>query len=647
MSLKGHTPTQVRDFLRRTRDLDLSALSQVDQDFITTELLLSQIDFRYWLERYCVILAADKTYQPLEKLWNSQERLLSVLAREEEAQIARSGKAKIRAVILKARQLGLTALAQALLAHMTLLQHRTQAISASDDPENTRNNLYTPFLRIYDNLPLWMRPARDAKVKATNLHFPALDSDIMYGAGNQKTTLGQGMTVDCIHLSEVSTWLPECTDGVDSDLTPAFNSSRKHHSLWLIESTGSGAAGNWYHDQWKASNSKDSLFRPVFLAWFMRPDWAEDATGVVFEDTTLAMAARVQREAETELTREQLAWWQITRNDFKSKDKLDVFEQEFPSSAEEAFHSGFRSIFNIELRTRLRNEVRKPKMVWEWDPQAEVFLKENVHDWLLRDEESKYNQRLIIWEAKAPRATYVLGVDASHGIDGGDSSAIEVLRVGDRQRPDEQVAEWCGNISPVSVAPVAWKIGHWFNTDGFPAMMAVEVNPGSPGQVTQEELIRRRYPNFFRWMKPGRGDRKAGWVYGWHTTPGTRNYLTEGGVEALKKQWLLVNSIPFIKEMATYVNTGDLQRGMRKLEHAPGYHDDRIMALFIAYQAAHRDQLTTVAEQRRQADELKKQKVGDKGPELRDVRDFRDLTMTYEQAMDDFEDWISRNAFSG
>ena len=88
---------------------------------------------------------------------------------------------------------------------------------------------------------------------------------------------------------------------------------------------------------------------------------------------------------------------------------------------------------------------------------------------------------------------------------------------------------------------------------------------------------------------------------GWWTTPGTRPLLTERGTEALIKDTIWINSTQFVSELDTYVNTGlDRERGVNRkfLEAAPGYHDDRIMALFIALEVAHADDLVSMVDER-------------------------------------------------
>jgi hypothetical protein len=614
--LRDYTETEVDDYAFRLKDVDwspgteqvLQNLPPDAQAYIINEAYLCKIDFRYWASRYCYLLGDDKRLIKFSKFWPGQEKLLKAIGDEEERQWEKGYPPKIRMCLLKSRQVGGTAISEALAAHMTFLQPHTQSVVGSDHPDNTLK-LWQTILRMYDNMPGWQRPKSDARPKATNLHFPDLDSDIVYGSGNQKTTLGQGMTIDFAHLTEVSTW--EYPQYLDEDLFPAFDSSRKHHTMCILESTGQGARGNWFHDQFMAAWQGKSLFRSLFVAWYLRPSWRTDPDGVTLDKETLGLARRVQEEQGVVLDKGQLAWWQLRRLDYTAKNKLEVFYQEIPSVVEEAFQTGYRSVFSIELRSRLSREVKKPVDVYEFVVETKKLRKIDLDQFWQSEDPTKWDNKLVVWERKKPGYVYVVAVDASHGIDGGDNAAIEVLRVGNRVRPDEQVAEYCGAINPVDLAEVAWVTGHVFCEagTGYPAKVAVEVNPGSPGIVTQNELLRRNYPHFFRWRRPLRTDGKVSMEVGWWTTPATRPLLTERGVNAIKKDQIWLNSPELIREMGNFVNTGlapngeasreIMKRGRRVLEAAPGEHDDRIMALFIAIEVAHADDMVNIAEERR------------------------------------------------
>jgi hypothetical protein len=637
-SLQEHSLNDVEDFRYRMRDIDWTedgtpsrALTPEEQSFVLNELYMSRISFNYWIRRYCLILTAEKRLEPLNP-WPSQKMLFDILAEEEEAGWQEESYKKIRGILLKSRQVGGTAASEALVAHMTFLNPNTQGIIASDHPDNSLK-LWQTFMRMYDNLPGWMKPHREAKVKAQNLYLDRLASDVIVGSGNQKTTLGQGMTVDVAHLTEVSTWDAENWVRIDEDLLPAFDSSRKHHSLIILESTGAGAKGNWFYEQFEAGRRGDSKFKPIFIAWYLRPDWKERSDGVTFSESTKLMAQRVLQETGTELSREQLAWYQWKRRELESKDMLELFYQEFPSTIEEAFQTGLRSVFSLELRAKIRDSVKPPIAVYDVRADAPRPLKAaDVREFLLDTSAGKADNRLVVWELAKPGYTYVVGVDVSYGHDGGDSSAIEVIRIGNKWSKDEQVAEYRGTISPLDLAKVVDMVGKIYTDkyEALPAKVAVECNPGSPGIVTQNELQRRGYTHFYIWKRPLKMD--GGWTneYGWWTTNFTRPIMTETGVDYIKKGWLVINSPFTVEEMTSFVNTG-ADKGKRHYGHAPGYHDDRIIALFIAVTVAHENDSRNIAEDRRRHYEMLMAPA-------EKVTEFQSTGESWEQSVQKWED---------
>ena len=120
----------------------------------------------------------------------------------------------------------------------------------------------------------------------------------------------------------------------------------------------------------------------------------------------------------------------------------------------------------------------------------------------------------------------------------------------------------------------------------------------------------------------------GGWTrdIGWHTTEATRAPLLETGVDAVNRGLLRVNSPFFVSEMGTFV-VKMTPTGRRKLEHADGYHDDRIFALFIAYYVAHEGDVSSLAEERARYWQQKQD------PTPRQVRQFQQVIGTQEDLM--------------
>ena len=600
------TYQQVRDFSIRLKGKfdsegnQLLGLAPEEEHFITSSRLLAKIDFRFFLTRFCLILTDEKKLEPVVP-WPSQEKVLKIM-QEEELRQEEFGSSKILLALLKSRQVGGTVLGEALVAHMVFLNANTQGLIASDHPD-TSLNLYHVLTRIYDNMPPWFRPPIKGRVKGTHLHFPDLDSDVLVGAGNQRTTMGQGMNIDVCHLTELSTW--EFPSYIDEDLMPAFNSSRKHHSIILLESTGAGAKGNWFYEHFMAAWGKKTSFKAIFAAWYLRPNNRVRSEGFTFLPHTLDMAKRVLQESGEKLDREQLAFYQYARRDFEEKGELEKFYQEYPSTVEEAFQTGVKSAFPLELRSRLRDRVKKPIFVGEVNLSTGKLKKLDIEEFQASEDPLKWKGRLRIWELPKKGKFYVVSVDASHGLDA-DNAAIEVIRVGDRKDLDEQVAEWAGDLPPGDLAVVAGVIGRIYRDKDadLDALMAVECNPGSPGTTTQLVLQQLNYNNFYMWRRPHAATGGEATVYGWWTTPATRPLLINVLLEYLGKEDVLVNSPELIAEMGSFVKTR-LPSGRIHWEAFSGYHDDRLIALGIALYISHDQDVVNLADERRKAEDTR------------------------------------------
>jgi len=205
-----YTRGEVDEWSWRLRDAfdrdgnTLRPLSDEEAAFITNEISLCKVDFVRWAKLYCKFNDEAGRISTLE-MWPSQQRVLDALAVQEEKDMASVGRLKGRLIILKPRQIGITTFCQALIAHLVFLNPLYRSVVASDHSDNSLK-VFESLDRIYSYLPNWMKPHRAGRVKGTHMLFDESESSILVGAGNQETSLGQGMTIDALHLTEVSTW---------------------------------------------------------------------------------------------------------------------------------------------------------------------------------------------------------------------------------------------------------------------------------------------------------------------------------------------------------------------------------------------------------------------------------------------------------
>lgn len=578
--------------------------------YVFHEMVRCSADMLYWANRYAYVWT-DKGKVQRVTVWDSQKMLLQKIAEKEEE----NPWGHVLIAALKGRQEGITTISQMIQGHRLFMHEGTRALAASNVEQKTFD-LYLFMDRMYNRLPEWMQPGIADRVKSQHMIWPKLHTKVNYAWSNQADPIGQGQTLDIVHLTEVSTW--QSPGYISGDILPAFMSSGTYLPIFIAESTGNGAKGNYFADMYMGAKRGGDVI-PLFISIFDLPSkYFRNAEGVEFSLSTLGVAARWTRETGKSLSREQLAWYQLTRERYESTGELETFFQEYPTTEEEAFQTGMKSVFSLETRSKLRDGVKTPEIVYDVNHETGKLRP-------AKDPEGDHFNKLVMWEYPKRGDIYVVGVDGSWGLGGdADASAIEVLRVGTKERPDEQVAEYFGEANPSELANIAYTIGNIFSdgVENFPAMMSCEANHGSPSAITQEALIKKGYPHFYTWKKdarrPGEGNTQ---ILGWYTNASSRPGLTQTGVEALKGMDLLINSRQVLKEMGTYVAHSKRfgLTNVKYLAHADNEHDDCLMALFIAYYTAHERDLSIVADERRKYLKISEEERGPLDPMLYDV----------------------------
>jgi hypothetical protein len=248
-----------------------------------------------------------------------------------------------------------------------------------------------------------------------------------------------------------------------------------------------------------------------------------------------------------------------------------------------------------------------------------------------------WNGRLLIYEEPNPEDTYCVGVDPSGG-KGADRSVIQVVRVGDKFRPDEQVAEFASDFhGPHDLAPVAAMVGRLYGDGaGGEAMLSVECNGEYGDSCLFDIRSRLQYGNLFVWKIYDKTTNLQTTRLGWWTTPSTRPKLIARGHHALVNGDLLINSEFLLDELEDF--QGDLF--MAKAQAISGRHDDRVMAMLIAYWAAHDNEWMAgfdTAEDRRRLKAAGKLEQATEEKATRKTT-WQNTAISYKDMMDQWED---------
>lgn len=250
-----------------------------------------------------------------------------------EEQKARTG--KVRAMVLKGRQTGLSTLIQGRYFHKVITRRGTKAFILTHEAEATKN-LFEMTMRFYNNLPSGLACEAD-RSSAKELAFKKYDSSYSVGTAGNKGA-GRSQTIQLFHGSEVAFW-PHA-DEHDKGVLNAV--SDMPGTEIILESTANGI-GNYFFNMWKAAESGQSEYIPIFVPWFWMPEYTAATVGLTLTEEEEFLLSIYAKQG---MTIEHLAWRRLRLE--KSNDidtAIESFKQEYPCSATEAFLNPIANVF--------------------------------------------------------------------------------------------------------------------------------------------------------------------------------------------------------------------------------------------------------------------------------------------------------------
>jgi hypothetical protein len=281
------------------------------------ELLARLRSWKSSLPEYCrqVLKIRDKAGTTVPLLLNrSQLHLHQVL----EAQRQETG--KVRALVLKGRQQGVSTYLQARFFWWTSLNLGRRALILTHR-QDASDHLFGMAERFYQHSPL---PPRLGASNAKELVFHELESGYQVATAGAKA-VGRSMTCQLFHGSEVAFWesAEDHMAGIGQIVPDAPGTEI------ILESTANGV-GNLFHRMWQAAAAGQSDYRTVFIPWFWQPEYRRVVSTLDLDDQEDAYRAAYGLDLE------QMAWRHAKiATDFAGD--AHRFEQEYPASADLAF----------------------------------------------------------------------------------------------------------------------------------------------------------------------------------------------------------------------------------------------------------------------------------------------------------------------
>lgn len=605
----------------------LRPLRPEEESFIASERLICMCDFHYWVERYHYIVHWEEN-KFVRMVPNIAQRIvLSIIAGEE-----LKGHA-IKLQILKARQLGITTLMEAIAEHRTMFWPNTRAIVGSATPEKS-TKMVTMVENSWNLMPWWLMPQMTVRKAGEMIEFGSLGSNLSIRHGAQKgTDVGRGETPTLAHLSEIAEWAhPE--EDIDAGLMYAMHPSP---TMFLALESSAGYIGDWWHMQWKENKANwgtetPARLIPIFLPWFIGKDIYPTATDVIqhprpktwlpaeltrqharraSEYVRNTKVLRDQLGEDWEMSLEQQWYWEYRRAHYKATKELNIFLREMPANDIEAFNSKFSSVFDAEVIEHYGVAAKDPIRIYALDGPADEIRPELKPDYRQKDPNIKpitidkkwtlvplkkegypnaYNPegKIFIWELPESDCTYGLGVDTSKGI-GQDRSVAEVLRKATVDKVPRQVAEFAHSyISANDLPPWIHCLARLYSVkhSGEIAQpkLAIETNNG--GDAAQLAMRKLGWYNFHNWVRLDKkiiNEGKANFI-GFVMVEWARDLVVGGMLKALKDFMIDIDSPWLIEEMAS------LEKNEEKARIEAGgreAHDDRFMAMGMILASMH------------------------------------------------------------
>jgi hypothetical protein len=250
----------------------------------------------------------------------------------------------VRAIILKARQLGLSTYVAARYYQRTAMIAGTSTFILSHQAKTT-GPLFDMVKRFNDRMPPGLVPLLDTANK-NQLRFAGTSSEYTVGtAGNED--VGRGLTITNLHCSEAAFY--ERTDELETGLFQAV--ADLPGTEIILESTANGM-NNMFYRMTMAALAGQGLYQVIFIPWFWDPMYALPVPeGFVPTEKELALKELYK------LTDEQIFWRRKKIESYGGQEYK--FLQEYPSDPREAFLVSGESFFSKEalVKARLCNVV--------------------------------------------------------------------------------------------------------------------------------------------------------------------------------------------------------------------------------------------------------------------------------------------------
>ena len=512
--------------------------------FTSNDVIAAEHD-PIWLVENEKLSIKTKAGELIPFILNSIQKKIIAKIRELQAE----GK-PIRIWILKARQMGCSTLIEAIIYAYTSQKQNINSLILADDLDGS-NYLFNMSKLYHEQVAKeFKHPLQRSNEK--KIEFEGRHSQILVDTADNLDA-GRKYTFQIAHLSEVAFFRDARTlmIGLNQAIPELPN------TIAIGETTANGVGG-YFYEQWKKAKAGETDWTPLFFAWFEDDTYQADIPDG-FELTKEESAIQTKHG----LTLRQMSW---RRDCIKNKcdGSVDIFNQEYPATDEEAFLVSGRCRFNTDCLKIIRNTtVNEGEESMLEDVYGTVIVTPHPTGWLK------------IWKKVEESHSYIIGSDTSEGIENKtasgkehDYSTAEVLDLDTL----EQVAEIKCHLEPDVFAEELRRLGVYYNK----AMIGVERN--HPGYGVLLEL-RKKYKNIYYMEIFEEATQTRKKKLGWLTDPKTKPLMVGEGDRIIREGLATIRSPELLSELMTFVRLAD-----GKTEAQSGCFDDLVIAWLIALQ---------------------------------------------------------------
>lgn len=468
---------------------------------------------------------------------------------------------RIRACVLKARQIGMSTVIEAIIFALSILYNHFNSLIVSHEKDSAEALL--GMTRRYWDTFIFKQFHVEKYSGRTQLSWSDIGSNLQVATA-KNLNAGRSRTIHALHASEVAFY--DDPETLMTGLRQAIPTNGL--SAVFYESTANGI-GNFFHRTCVQAMKGASEYEFFFYPWHEHPEYTSSFLPNIEISKYMGLDDLDEEELDLRkagITDARLIWRRYAIENLCQGD-VDKFHQEYPFDPHQAFISTGRNVYPL------------PDLLVHYEPRKGVrgrLVKSNNRVTFVEDKTgwlTIYSKpsRDIAW------GVYIIGADPTHTVSGDNASAQVVNR-----RTKEQVAVYSRKIDPVAFGKDLQLLGTWYHN----ALLAPERE--GPGYATVGVLAGDYYPNLFQSTNIISSKGHVTDAFGWSTNSTTKHvaisHLKRAVTEPLvevggQKYGLVIHHEATLAEMRDYVTTED-GRGYENGEGSR--HDDNVMSLAIA-----------------------------------------------------------------